>query len=267
MVGTTRKHRSGLAVAALSLLLLTGPAALAATISGTPGNDHLRGTPGADTIHGYAGDDDIRPGRGRDVAYGGRGNDDISLESDGAVDRSGADRGFGGPGHDNMGVGRRDVARMGAGNDFGWAWARGGVIYGGPGRDVMWAYAPARLHFGPGRDLACGGDSSDQYPRATFRYWLGRGDDRAFGDAWNGLLCYEEPDLGTDIVWAGRGDDQLFFVIGGRDEVYAGPGNDTVRVRNPDHRVVVCGPGRDVLTLVGRARPPEIRGCERILRR
>jgi Ca2+-binding RTX toxin-like protein len=266
MIDKTTRTRGGLAVAACGLTLLAMPAAVAATIAGTAGNDVLRGTAQGDTIHGYAGNDDIRPGRGNDLVYGGRGNDDIWLDGAWENDLSGSDRGYGGPGRDKTTAGRGDVARLGAGDDWGWN-ERGGTIYGGSGRDVLWAYGPGRLHGGPGPDLICGSENSYLYPGATFHYWLGTGNDRAFGDPENGMSpCYEEPDEGTDIVWAGRGDDQLRFVVGGRDEVYAGPGNDSIRVRNKEHRVVVCGPGRDVLTLVAGAKPDVIRGCERIER-
>lgn len=67
---------SGLvAVAAAGPALVLTDQALAATITGTPGDDRLVGTPRADTISGLAGNDEIRAGRG--AVFCGPGHDRV----------------------------------------------------------------------------------------------------------------------------------------------------------------------------------------------
>ena len=96
---------------ALVFALVTGVAALgaasgaqAATISGTPGNDVIRGTQGRDTIRTFS---------GNDIVYGGGGDDVVDT----------------GPG--------RDVARGQSGDDF----IEGGddrdILYGGASQDTL----------------------------------------------------------------------------------------------------------------------------------
>ena len=87
------------------------------TITGTPGDDTLRGTNGADVIMGLGGDDTITGGNGDDVICGGQGNDtlaggngdDVLLGGFG-TDRlsgdNGADELVGGPGGDVLSQGR-----------------------------------------------------------------------------------------------------------------------------------------------------------------
>ena len=83
------------------------------TITGTSGNDVIRGTSGSDVICAGAGND-IVYGRGaNDVIYGGEGNDVLRGQD-------GSDRLFGGPG--------QDVLRGGEGNDR---------LTGGPGNDLL----------------------------------------------------------------------------------------------------------------------------------
>jgi hypothetical protein len=82
-----------------------------ATISGTPGNDKLRGTNGADVIAGGGGKDKIKGKGGKDVVCGGSGDDRISGGG-------GKDRLKGGGGDDRIkGGGGRDVCKGGGGND------------------------------------------------------------------------------------------------------------------------------------------------------
>src|SRR5918998_611261 len=80
-------RRTGLVAAtmAVALLLSTG-VALAAAISGTQGNDTLRGTRradqiyglnGRDTLKGFAGGDELYGGAGLDRLVGSGGNDEI----------------------------------------------------------------------------------------------------------------------------------------------------------------------------------------------
>jgi Ca2+-binding RTX toxin-like protein len=75
---------------------------MAAAISGTQGNDTLRGTRQADQIYGLNGNDTLQ-GRARsDELYGGAGNDNLygSGGNDDIYGGSGQDDLFGGPGAD-----------------------------------------------------------------------------------------------------------------------------------------------------------------------
>jgi Ca2+-binding RTX toxin-like protein len=82
-----------------------------ATISGTPGNDKLRGTNGADVIAGGGGNDKIKGKGGKDVVCAGSGDDRVSGGG-------GKDRLKGGGGNDRIkGGGGRDVCKGGGGND------------------------------------------------------------------------------------------------------------------------------------------------------
>src|SRR5262245_40791611 len=91
-------------IAAISALALVPSAAFAATITGGPGNERLKGTRFADTIDGnagndrilgLAGDDTLIGGLGNDRVFGGRGNDTISGVQ-------GNDRLWGGNGDDTI---------------------------------------------------------------------------------------------------------------------------------------------------------------------
>jgi Ca2+-binding RTX toxin-like protein len=83
-----------LVTVAVALMLSTG-VALAAAISGTQGNDTLRGTRQVDQIYGLNGNDTLS-GRARgDELYGGAGNDSLQGSS-------GADDIYGGSGQDDL---------------------------------------------------------------------------------------------------------------------------------------------------------------------
>jgi Ca2+-binding RTX toxin-like protein len=87
-----------LVTVSVALMLGTG-VALAAAISGTQGNDTLRGTRQADQIYGLNGNDTLS-GRARaDDLYGGAGNDTLNGGSgnDDIYGGSGQDDLFGGP--------------------------------------------------------------------------------------------------------------------------------------------------------------------------
>jgi len=64
-------------------MLLASGVALAATIEGTPEDDHLIGTPNTDFIYGRGGNDLIEARAARDVVFGGRAHDDIYGEERG----------------------------------------------------------------------------------------------------------------------------------------------------------------------------------------
>jgi uncharacterized repeat protein (TIGR01451 family) len=113
---------------------------VAATITGTPGNDVIGGTGGRDVIVARGGADQIASGAGRDLICAGSGNDRVSSGS--AADRvfagSGRDRLLGRGGPDVLkGAGGADVLKGGRGSDR----IRGGrgvdTCRGGPGADSI----------------------------------------------------------------------------------------------------------------------------------
>lgn len=79
---------------ALALLLGTS-IALAQAISGTQGNNTLRGTTGADQIYGLNGNDSLYGNFGADELYGGAGNDNL-------YGQQGRDEIYGGSGQDDL---------------------------------------------------------------------------------------------------------------------------------------------------------------------
>lgn len=111
---------------------------VAATITGTSGDDVLSGTGGPDVIVALGGNDTIRSLAGNDLICAGAGRDTI-------VAGSAADRVFAGAGADRVrGAGGPDVLRGGVGND---------VLSGGRGAD--------RLRGGAGFDRCNGGPGTD----------------------------------------------------------------------------------------------------------
>ncbi|MGH4023919.1 MAG: hypothetical protein ACRDRV_04965 [Pseudonocardiaceae bacterium] len=93
------------------------------TITGTPGNDNLAGTPGSDVICGLSGNDNISGGSGTDVIYGGAGNDNLSGGdgTDLLFPGSGGDTSSGGNGDDVINavdsVNGNDINTGGSGTD------------------------------------------------------------------------------------------------------------------------------------------------------
>jgi Ca2+-binding RTX toxin-like protein len=131
---------------------LAVPAASAADIHGTRGDDVLRGTADADLILGLPGDDLLFGFAGADGIFGGIGRDALIGGADG-------DRLAGGPGRDLL-VGRPGDDRLagGVGSDVLFAGFGEDTLAGGRGRDVLWALAPDEqvdtLDCGPGFDVA-----------------------------------------------------------------------------------------------------------------
>jgi hypothetical protein len=112
---------------------------VAATITGTPGDDELRGTNGPDVIAAGRGKDRVLGFDGDDLICGGRGNDQIRAGY-------GDDRVLGKSGNDLLfGFRDDDTMRGGVGDD---------LLRGGGGDD--------QLHGGPGNDLVVGHSGQDQ---------------------------------------------------------------------------------------------------------
>jgi Ca2+-binding RTX toxin-like protein len=111
-----------IAVTAVATVNVPDCPPVAATITGTPGNDSIAGTPGPDVIFGLGGDDRITGLGGDDVICGGEGNDDLSGSD-------GNDQLFGGTGGDRLSGGAGDDQLSDAtGND---------QMSGGPGDDQL----------------------------------------------------------------------------------------------------------------------------------
>ncbi|HEX6230904.1 MAG TPA: metallophosphoesterase [Actinomycetota bacterium] len=124
-----------------------GPGAIApagCTISGTAGDDVLRGGPAADTICGLGGDDVLLGRGGDDELVGGAGSDALLAGA-------GADRARGGPGIDLLVGGRgSDVLRGGAGDDR--------CSAGRADRAVSCAMEPEDPVVAAAGDIACAGE-------------------------------------------------------------------------------------------------------------
>ncbi|HYQ79419.1 MAG TPA: hypothetical protein VEP91_09975 [Solirubrobacterales bacterium] len=111
---------------------------VAATVSGTAGDDVLLGTPGPDVIVAFGGNDRIVSRSGQDLVCAGGGADFVGAGT-------AADRVFAGPGPDRLlGRGGPDLLKGSGGND---------VLKGGGGAD--------RLRGGRGSDRCLGGSGAD----------------------------------------------------------------------------------------------------------
>lgn len=128
------------------------------TITGTNGDDRLRGTSGPDVICARGGSDHVRGKGGDDVILLGPGRDVVSAGG-------GDDRVFGGSGRDYTSGGRGDDrVFLGRGGDFAGNELFGADrLYGGLGVDCVSARdgkGNDRLFGGPGHDWA-GADTGD----------------------------------------------------------------------------------------------------------
>jgi len=142
-----------LAAPSWAVRLGTKPAAPGCTISGTDGDDTLRGTGGADVICALDGDDFVKGRGGDDVILLGKGTDGFDAGRGDDVVRGGAgqDYGFGGPGNDRI--------SLQGGNDLIVSDAQGrDTLYGGPGDDSCLSAFDDR-----GGDIIDGGDGYDIY--------------------------------------------------------------------------------------------------------
>jgi len=216
-------------------------AAFALTITGTPGNDRIRGSqqddtinalagndrvigrggvdnidggPGADRLFGNAGNDILLGHAGPDRLHGNRGDDTLTGDTPNAGDKISKDRLFGGPGNDTLNGGDgRDRLHGGTGND---------TASGNAGRDFMSG--------GFGDDTQNGGP----------------GDDRIFANA------------GRDTTLGGEGDDDLWALarrdVDGPEDLLGDTlrgegGNDRFHLRDGEQDVVNCGEGSDTALL------------------
>ncbi|HZW48207.1 MAG TPA: calcium-binding protein [Microvirga sp.] len=177
-------------------------------LSGTDGNDTLRGTTKYNFLAGGLGDDSLFLKTGQGWIWGGLGNDSIK----------GHDKGdflFGGYGNDKiLGRGGDDVIRGGDGQDD---------VRGERGNDTV--------DGGSGNDSVKGGSGNDT---------LGgqHGNDRMFGNDGRDTI---RGGHGDDTIDAGSGDDWIYGGWGD-DVLKGGPGSDTFLFSSGD------GGGRDTVT-------------------
>lgn len=103
-------------------MTLAAGVAVAATLTGTQGNDTINGTSSADTIKGFAGNDTLSGRLGNDVVLGGLGSDIMFGDKGGDTMRGnvGGDTLQGGSGNDTLEAGNdaaTDYVYCGDGND------------------------------------------------------------------------------------------------------------------------------------------------------
>jgi Ca2+-binding RTX toxin-like protein len=193
--------RTSIIGATAALAIVPAGSALAATITGGPGNERLRGTSAADVIDANAGNDRIwgrgggdqlTGGPGYDRLFGGAGND--ALRGGDARDHV-----YGGSGNDNAaGENGNDLMAGGTGDD---------TQDGGPGND--------RIYANLGVDTTYGGDGNDDL------WALARGDVRVGGSDSGGSV-----DQTGDTLVGGAGDDRFHTRDGEVDRITCGDGTD-----------------------------------------
>jgi hypothetical protein len=163
----------------------------AATIVGTPGPDHLKGTRhkdviqalgGDDVVNGRGGDDIICGDTGADELDGGRGDDQIhdgdGIDDDELEGGPGSDRLYGNLGDDELDGGRGNDQLFGGNGDEEGLHPGNDLLKGGPGDDY--------LNGGPGDDELWGGRGDDLLDG-------GPGDDEFHGGPGNDTIVDEPP--------------------------------------------------------------------------
>ncbi|HWH93845.1 MAG TPA: calcium-binding protein [Baekduia sp.] len=261
--------RKSIIGATAALAIVPAGSALAATITGGPGNEHLRGTNVADVIDGNAGNDHIWGRGGDDQLTGGPGNDRI----------------FGGPGNDTIaGVQGNDWLSGGPGDDTVTGDANGtgdltsfDRIFGGSGNDKLnGGDSRDRIYGGAGNDTSAGENGDDLMAGGT-------GDDTQSGGPGNDRIF---ANLGVDTTDGGDGDDDLWALARGDvqppagggvdqtgDTLIGGNGNDRFHTRDGEVDRITCGDGNDVALLdnvdvITDATPEAPNGsCEKVVRK
>lgn len=129
--------------------VVADPPAPGITLTGTEGDDEIRGTAGSEQIDGLGGNDELRGRGGDDTVNGGAGDDEVRGEG-------GNDAVNGGDGNDlaRGGTGN-DIVSGGAGNDRVKGHAGNDTLFGGDGSD--------KLDGGIGDDVIDGGAGFDRY--------------------------------------------------------------------------------------------------------
>jgi Ca2+-binding RTX toxin-like protein len=187
---------------------------LAATISGTPADDHLTGTAGDDVIAGGGGDDTIDGGGGDDTICGDEGFDTIE----------------GGPGNDLLDGGAgEDGVEYGRSSGPVTVDLRDGLATGGGGEDRLVSFT--EVYGSPFDDTLIGSDANLPGPHGWSEYLAGRGGDDLI-----------EGGGGPDLLSGGEGEDTIDGGAG-EDTIEGGPDHDRIEARDGAVDQVACGEG------------------------
>lgn len=208
-------------------------------LTGTDGDDIIRGTPASEVISS---------GLGRDRIYGGDGDDRILAGA--PIDSSSADGTdtsavaalardmygdivYGDGGNDDISTGPgNDLIDGGTGNDRIRAGNGSDEVTGGDGSDVVWLgsgndiYSDANETGSGWRNVVRGGDGHDRITggAGADRLFGETGNDRLFGLGGNDRL---NGDYGNDRLAGGNGNDWLSGALGD-DTLRGGAGNDSL---------------------------------------
>ncbi len=185
-------------------------------------SDDIEGGGGANYIDGGSGDEVIVGGSGPDVIRGGGGNDDLS--GGGHLDFL-----FGDEGDDTL----RGDSGTGVGDQ-----TFGQKLFGGPGDDVLFAYAASvdaadAVEKNLLGDYLDGGDGADELFGNLRQETLdgGRGEDLLEGDSLAGPNYASNPNPrttgGGDTIFGGPGED-LLIGGGGNDALWGGGDTDVL---------------------------------------
>ncbi|MFK8115622.1 MAG: LamG-like jellyroll fold domain-containing protein, partial [Rubripirellula sp.] len=194
-------------------------------LDGGDDNDVIFGGADADELQGGEGIDYLDGGAGLDIADGGDG-DDIVRGGEGG------DELLGGIGIDQLiGDGGDDELRGEAGNAELQAGQR---LFGGPGRDRLYAYSDSTTVANVAGDQLFG-DSGGDFLYGNVRVEVlvgGSGNDFISGDLYAGpdttnKRTNADSSGANDILLGGGGEDQLFGG-GGNDEIWGGAGTDYI---------------------------------------
>ncbi|HZA93314.1 MAG TPA: calcium-binding protein, partial [Gemmatimonadales bacterium] len=193
-------------------------------LSGTNGDNDLRGTAQYNFLSGGRGDDTLFLKTGQGWLWGGFGDDHLKGGSLG-------DYLFGGYGHDKiLGRGGDDVIRGGDGKDELRGEQGADTILGGTGNDsVKGGSGNDDLHGHAGNDRINGNDGQDIIHG-------GLGNDTMNGGSGNDLIF---DGAGNDVLKGGPGDDEFSFSFaqgGGKERVTDfRPGEDTIIIESIDY--------------------------------
>ncbi len=194
------------------------------TLQGDDGSDLLFGGSEADAIDGGDGDDyvdaglgndlDVTGGRGDDVVRGGGGNDAVRGGD-------GIDQVYGDSGDDLL------FGDAGRGLD-----QTGQRLFGGDGRDTLFAYAPTTIAEAASGDQLLGDAGGDTLYGNTRQDILlgGEGNDLLSGDYLAGPLYVpngSETNGASDLLLGDAGEDRLVG-NGGDDQLWGGAGTDVL---------------------------------------
>ncbi len=202
-------------------------------VSGSNAGRHLTGTNGDDVLKGGALDDTIAGSDGRDAIYGGAGDDLLQ----------GGDESVPGPGDTIYGDLGNDTLDGGAGSDS---------LRGDDGNDsLLGGLGADTLEGGTGNDTLVGGDGNDLLTDGDGANLLdgGAGDDRLIGFG-SGTGTFSTH--GDTTLDGGAGNDTL-TAANADDVVHGGTGNDSIWIDFTDarahHVTVDGGDGNDVIVV------------------